>query len=360
MSFKPEQELVLLLSQVVDRNPERAQHLMTRTLDWCYVLGHLLYNRTAAIAHWSLSQSLARPRNFEVNTCLRAVFEHQARRIDTMLPAALEIGSHLENEGVKHAFLKGTILWTTIYPRGTRSSQDIDVLVPSSELGRCGDVLRDLGYVQGSYDPSTNSITPASRNEIIRRRMTTGETAEFVKIAPSGPEALIVDVNHSLDWIPAGSRSSVSDFIERSILIPVEQGQIRSLPKEEFLIHLCIHLFKEARVYNWVESQRDLLLYKFVDIFTYARTQDIDWERFLVLSTEHNLCDGAYVAFKYTKDLLGACAPEELVEALRPNNSTILDEVIDPATQRSYRWTRSLRERFFELRRTSTYLKRQD
>jgi len=39
-----------------------------------------------------------------------------------------------------------------------------------------------------------------------------------------------------------------------------------TLEEKDFLIHLCLHLYKEATTYDWILAKRDLLLYKFSDI----------------------------------------------------------------------------------------------
>ena len=53
--------------------------------------------------------------------------------------------------------------------------------------------------------------------------------------------------------------------------------RIRSLRQDDFFIHLCAHLYKEASTLPWVEMMRDMTLYKYCDI--YMLLNDVSKER---------------------------------------------------------------------------------
>lgn len=54
----------------------------------------------------------------------------------------------------------------TVYQNiGLREFHDVDFLIGQEELSKVTKVLAGLGYIQGHYDVSTNTITPASREE---------------------------------------------------------------------------------------------------------------------------------------------------------------------------------------------------
>ena len=53
-----------------------------------------------------------------------------------------------------------------------------------------------------------------------------------------------------------------------NILIKKEKElSIPTLNDEDFFIHLCTHLYKEATTLPWVQMRRDMTLYKFSDIY---------------------------------------------------------------------------------------------
>ena len=76
---------------------------------------------------------------------------------------------------------------------------------------------------------------------------------------------ICLDVNFSLDARPSTS-SIIEQMLKASVIKRNGNYEYRTLSDVDFLIHLCCHLYKEATTMEWVQSRRDLLLYKFSDI----------------------------------------------------------------------------------------------
>ena len=74
--------------------------------------------------------------------------------------------------------LKGAVLCKK-YPKGYRTSNDIDLLVCPERVTQIGKALIKEGFRQG--DIRNGTFIPASRKEIIESRMTRGETIPYIK-----------------------------------------------------------------------------------------------------------------------------------------------------------------------------------
>ncbi|MDP5274596.1 nucleotidyltransferase family protein [Chengkuizengella axinellae] len=360
MNKTMEQELVLELSQFRDPNQERILHLIQQRLDWAVVLGHLIYNRTAGIAYHVLRKCNAPQFNREFEMGLYLIHEMQSQRTMSHKRSIMKIAEVMKESGIPHAFLKGSILANSIYPMGCRISSDIDILLRAEDLTSCGKVLKDLGFIQGFYDENTKVIKPASRREILNYRMNYGEIVPYQKaVDEPGINLIEVDINFSLDWMAQGTEKAVDNFIQEAEDYDFDGVQkISSLPKEYFLAHLCVHLFKEAAVMNWVEWQRDLGLYKFVDIYGFLTdpSMNLNWDKFIHIMEINNIKDECYYALDYTRTFFPVVNEDVsfigMMNQIKPQNTDYLDQVVDASDESIvYQWKKDLISRFFDMKR---------
>ena len=355
-----EQELVLELVQFRNPNNEKIMSLFKERLDLAEVLGHLSYNRVAGIAYHTLRKIDAPFINREFELSISLIHDIQSHRTASHRKSIISISEGLRMKNIPHAFLKGSILANSIYPSGCRISSDIDILLRTEDLTACGDVLRAMGFVQGDYDDNTKQIKPASRREIINYRVNYGEVKPYLRTTNEpGIRLIEVDLNFSLDWLASGTEQAVDNFIRNSEDYPFEGGYtVSSLAREYFLAHLCVHLFKEAAVLNWVDWQRDLGLYKFVDIYAFLTDPGIaiDWEKLIAVMEENDIVEECYYSFDYTRTFFPSlCAQEPfmaMMARIQPKDTDYLNHVVDPANSAvKYQWKKTLIDRFFDMKR---------
>ncbi|NEW06266.1 nucleotidyltransferase family protein [Paenibacillus sp. SYP-B3998] len=360
MTKSLEQELVLELAQFRNPHKERILELIGQKLDWAEVLGHLVYNRTAGIAYHVLRACSAPSFNREFEFGLSLIHEIQSHRTNSHKTAIKEIALAMNESGIPHAFLKGSILANSVYPLGCRISSDIDILLNAGDLTACGNVLKELGFIQGFHDENENVVIPATRREILNYRMNYGEVVPYRKVVNQpGINLIEIDINFSLDWMAQGTEKAVDDFIQQAEGYHFDEGiQVSSLPKEYFLAHLCVHLFKEAAVLNWVEWQRDLGFYKFVDIYGFLTDShiQIDWDHFVSIITSNNIIRECYYSLSYTRTffpvLNGNESFIEMMNQIEPSDKDYLEQVVDASDATIvYRWKKDLISRFFDMKR---------
>ncbi|HEY0828909.1 MAG TPA: nucleotidyltransferase family protein, partial [Bacilli bacterium] len=298
--------------------------------------------------------------NREFEFVLYLIHQIQEQRTNSHKSYITKVAQAMNESGIPHAFLKGSILAHSIYPIGCRISSDIDILLNANDLTECGKVFKELGFVQGFHDENENVVIPATRRELINYRMNYGEVVPFRKVVDEpGINLIEIDINFSLDWMPQGTEQAVANFIKGAEDYTFADGQkISSLPKEYFLAHLCVHLFKEARVITWVEWQRDLGLYKFIDIYGFLTDSslEINWDLFVNLIKDNHIINECYYSLEYTRTFFPILRENtgfiEMLETIKPENTEYLEQVVDGGDATIiYQWKKDLISRFFDMKR---------
>ena len=300
------------------------------------VFGKLLANRTGPITYASLMKNGLSDRiGREYRTVLRTLFESSLSKNKVYLGQVNYIDSILQSTGIPYAPLKGAVLCPE-YPEGYRSANDIDILISSKDIDTVSAALLSEGFNQGYL--KNGVFREASRAEIVRTRMTRGETVPFFKLTENG--YLEVDINFSFDYM-----SDASHVTER-----VLNGSGR-LGRDDFLIHLCSHLYKEAATLPWIMMGRDMSVYKYVDL--YFLLHDTAYPDLFGRARELGLEKECAFAVAETDELLGV--PPEMSETasdILQNSDDFLHIVKDPAGHKTYIYTeKDIVKRFFSENR---------
>ena len=259
-----EKELFFYLCRFSDVNEDRLNELLDHGAT-PHVLGQLFFNRMQGIAYGVLKNAgLLGKVNREVRNSLAAAHRVNIEKNQSFNYCLQYLSNVLAEQKGKYAMLKGALLCGT-YPAGYRTSNDIDLLVRAKDVTAIGESLSEAGFQQGHV--RNNVFIPATRKEIIESRMMRGETVPYIlEINLPGMKFLEVDINFSLDY-KNGDEELLSDLLDHAKEVRVNGIDIITLSSEDFFIHLCNHLYKEATTYPWVKMKRDMTLYKYCDIY---------------------------------------------------------------------------------------------
>lgn len=324
--------------------------------DWFSVLGFLQYHRIGGL-FYNCAKRLGICLPTKINKALLDIYQFQARRTEYIRQHLTELSQVLIDEKVAHVLLKGSVLSNLtdealIYTDGERVSNDIDILVKPDGISAVSNVLKKLGYIQGTYNAEQNAITPFSRMEILKRRMNRGETAPFLRLTgiPEFP-FMEVDINFSLGNIPGGYQDLLTAMIEERIIY---QGKIElSITNEElFFLHLIMHQFKESNLYFMVERGKDLDLYKLADIYYLWREDLFDKGIFNCLVEKYKVQKevGAVLG------QVGRIFDDESLRYAANQYGDLTPEIIDYNNKRTYIWTVDEKKRLCKSN-ASSYLK---
>ena len=313
------------------------------------VLGKLLLHRMGGIAYGVLREcGLLSAVNREFRTTLYSIYTASCLKNQSFYQSLTLLADCLQDVTVPYAALKGAYL-ADKYPLGYRTSNDIDLLLAPEHVTEISGKLMQAGFKQGYV--RNGIFREASRSEIIYSRMNKGETVPYIlKTNYPFMEFVEIDLNFSLDYKP-----SDGETVKRMLnTYRKTTSELHTLNKEDFFIHLCAHLYKEATTYAWIEMGRDLSLYKFADI--YLLLCEFEAQDYVVLEQrihELGMEQECVYAMLGTEQLFSIRDAGFLscIKRLSQNGTTILDKVIDPARGKEYVYTVDFCTRFFDENR---------
>lgn len=349
-----EKELFFELCKFKNSNKEKLKDLITKGAATPQVLGYLFGNRMAATAYGVMNDNeLTSSVDREFRNSLKNAYLQNKMKNESYFICLKIISEILHSIKDKYVLLKGAYLckW---YPEGYRTSNDVDVLVNTSNVTIVGEMLTEAGFKQGSI--LNDNFIPAKRSEIIYSKMTRGETVPYIKeVNLPFMKYLEVDINYSLDYKNTKG-STVPELIARSSEIIFDDLNIVTLEKYDFFIHLCGHLYKEATTLPWIKMKRDLTLYKFCDL--YALLAEYKNDDFLMLVNRINelkMNDICYFALYMTRELfdLRREGLDSCIRNLKIKEEKVLNSVIAPSEKKVYHYKdKDIRGRFFADDRT--------
>ncbi len=313
------------------------------------VLGQLFFNRMQGVAYGVLKQAnLLQSVNREFRNALQGAYEQNIAKNQSFFRVLGHLNELLAKQNIRYAMLKGAAL-CKLYPPGYRTSNDIDLLICPEDVTAVEKTLTECGFVQGKVQG--DSVVLASRKEIIESKMLRGETVPFIKYAELPCMKYVeVDLNFSLDY-----KNSETDTV--SILLDAASEQtfdgltVRTLSEEDFFLHLCAHLYKEATTLPWVTMKRDMTLYKYCDLYLLLSNMTKEQvDRVFRRAKELHMTNICCFAIAQTAELFVNTPRRVTLKAkaqlnLRPH---FLHTVYDPKEKTEYRYTETdLVKRFF-------------
>ncbi len=347
------QELVLELCKFRHPNAKKIEKLLLAEPDLATVLGYLLQNRVAGIAYATLHKTNTMELTDPVfHRTLRKVYFEQRNRTKAFKDALRKMDKLLTDCRGLYGMLKGTYL-CNIYPEGMRISNDIDLLVEKKNLAKIEEALRNAGLKQGYI--KNGKFVPATRKEIIFAGMMKGETVPYImETGDTAMPYLEIDLNFALGY-KNEAPDRVSTMLSKVVRHNFGNIAIETLDKDDFLIHLCAHLYKEASAYPWVKMGRDLSLYKFTDI--YLLIEDYKKPAFIRLANRMRTagCEKeCWYALSYTKALFDIHNPDldAFLKEYAPDDADLMHKVDCPELKTEMIYTEhDLVKRFFENNR---------
>lgn len=313
------------------------------------VLGQLFFNRMQGVAFGVLKKhGLLSKLNREFSNALNGAYEQNIDKNNSFFACIRELSEVLKQCPFNVAMLKGAIL-CALYPSGFRTSNDIDLMVLPCDVTNLGNLLSACGFCRGNI--RNGEFVPAKRKEIIESKMMRGETVPYVKeVNLPYMKYFEVDINFSLDY-KNSDNYAISQMLERIERKNIGEIQIPTLNKDDFFIHLCVHLYKETTTLPWVEMKRDMTLYKYCDIYMllqdmtesdiekiFQRAKELDMEKTCAFA----ICQSAEL-FDTVNDFAYASAKRMLC-----GDSEFLHTVFSPKEKKVYCYqNKNISDRFF-------------
>jgi hypothetical protein len=364
--FDDETQLVLLLStpRLHDAEVARLRELACRALDWNRVLGMLVLHRTVGLA-WSnmLDHNLTESPQFRPAsslTTLRTLFRSQYLYVREQIARNAALINRFDDEGIPCAIMKGSAVASMAYPRlGMRMFSDNDFLFASDHITAVGSILKELGYIQGDWDPTANMVRPATRRQIMLHPVTSHETYPYELPTPDALilESHCVDVHFSLDLMTSNRNDeAVRELLARRVSVAGnDTGRLWALSPEDMFVFLCVHFQREAVNRREAEWVKDLLLYKATDLLAVmdAPQAPLDFtvvaERANILGFEREV----FFSLTYVEALYPHRVPNGVAEHFRPPGSIDFLHQVTHNGEPVHTWSTTVAERFFDPKRAA-------
>ena len=310
------------------------------------LFGQLVLNKMVGIAFRKLNIRAFNPELRKTLTLLNDEYQNRSAVYKMQLKHLANI---LTNVEFNYSLLKGSFLSTSLYEPGQRVSNDFYILISSEIISRLQKLLIDNGFVQGGVN-SSNKIVPATRREILESRLNFGQTVPFVKIVENSP--LIIDINFSLDF-KASANNIVGEFLNDIVIAIFENVRFKTLSPIKFLLHLACHLYKEATTYDWVVRRRDLMLYKFCDIYMFiCKYGTTEYFSDLVEQIKkYGLEKECYYTFENASIIYPALNEIDVFlkmkESIKPEKIDFMKQIIYPREKKLFKYDMSFTDWFF-------------
>ena len=341
-----EKQLFLELCSFISPNRDKIHDLIEDGAATPELLGNLFSNRMAGVAYGVLKKTdLLSMIDREFRGSLKGALKLNENLNEDFMGCLRYLSAQLDACGVPYALLKGAYLCGK-YPVGYRTSNDIDVLINPEDVGKVSTKLKLAGFRQGYI--KNDKFVEATRQQIIESKMTRGETVPFVKeIKLPCTQYLEVDLNFSLDY-KNSDNDSVRKMLDRTQTMTVRNTKVRTLCPEDFFLHLCAHLYKEATTVPWIKMKRDMTFYKYSDIYMLiSEMSDEAQEKLLVSANNRGLekelayCINSINSFFKMPD-------SKLAEYVNKRQNDDLNYVIAPTEKKLYRYNENdVVKRFF-------------
>lgn len=343
---RKEKELFFELCAFCNPNRKKIERLLNDGAATPEVLGNLFANRMAGVAYHVLKETALLDRldrEFR-NSLSNASLLNEKINTD-FLGCIKYLSTELEECGVSYALLKGAYLCHR-YPKGGRTSNDIDVLIAPEDVGKVSVKLKMAGFKQGHL--KNGVFVPATRQQIIESKMTRGETVPFIKeIKLPFIKNLEVDLNFSLDYKNSNDET-LKEMLSRTRLVPVETAKIRTLDKNDFILHLCAHLYKEAATVPWIGMKRDMTFYKYADLYLMLGALDEGDSKKLISVADHMNLQKEFAYCLTSLDFFFGIENKVLINYLNTIDKTELNIVFAPSEKKEYCYIeQNPKKRFF-------------
>ena len=345
-----EKQLFINLCSFVSPDKDTISCLINKGATTPELLGQLFANRMAGVAYGVLKNTgLLSSVDREFRNSLKGAWMLNEKLNEDFLGCLNYLSNQLDACGVQYALLKGAYL-VGKYPIGYRTSNDIDVLVNSADVGKVSTKLKLAGFKQG-YIRNGNFVE-ATRQQIIESKMTRGETVPFIKeIRLPYIKYLEVDLNFSLDYKNSDT-ASVKKMLDKAQTVTVRNTKVRTLCPEDFLLHLCAHLYKEATTVPWIRMKRDMTFYKYSDIYMLINEMSDEEQDALIIAANES---GLEKELAYCLNSINSffdMPAGKLMNYIDERNNDDLNCVIAPTENKLYCYIeKDISKRFFAKNR---------
>jgi hypothetical protein len=323
---------LLLASVAVLADPSQSPQLgrlLSQPVAWSDLEAWLGANRLSPLFYYVLRSADMRSQvPADVLARLRQGYYLSLLRSDRLDAELERIVPALRAEGIPVMLLKGAALARSVYPSpALRPMDDLDVLIPGSQVAQAVARLEALGY-RPRPDPAGYSARFVQ--QFLGEQMWSRTAAEpgcgqdppgqGAFPAAAAGQQLLVDVHWRLltvEWYRHTARLDVDALWAAARPLDRDGVAAWQLSPEDTLIHLCLHAAIQ-HAYVW-----PALSYVDVDRVVRASDPAVDWELLQRRSAAFRVSLPVYFGLRFAQQYLGTPLPARLLADLAPSRCRV-------------------------------------
>jgi len=303
-TLTPEEQLVLAAMKLKPTavEIERMESLVEEVQDWNYCtrlaidrgIGPLLNHKIPMLgnSHLIPPDAQARLQQSYLRTLARSMRLYEAFR---------EVGTALNNAGIKFVALKGVYLSEALYQDiGLRLFSDIDLLVAVEDGERSLEVLREVGYNQESNQAEYSRFV--------------GGLREIVHYIPLTKGDISIEIHIKLHRTSKYYQLDIPTMLAEAIPVTIYGIPAHVLNPVDFLVHLCIHADKHFRD-GYVQFTG------YTDIINLIAQQPLDFDTFFERCEIHSCWQPFINQLRLLQLFCNASIPDEFQNKMNPTDN---------------------------------------
>lgn len=353
MTFSTEgQVLIGLCRRFLQSDTTDHEPLDLTASQWGTLAYLAAYHRVSAVLGY-YARILGAPRHVAV--LYETYYLYNRERTAAFAREIRDIVHAMETNGIEVLVRKGGYLAYAIYPEAAlREFNDLDLLVRKADTARAADVIRALGYAQGTLSANARTVAPIERRTEVFWRLNASSLPVFIRPAANDfVNHFRVDLRFGLLEPVMQKELPLEDWFAGAGEMHAHGVRARIASREHFLIDVAVHLYREAIALTSVEADKDLRLMRFLDlavIFT-SESARPDVPTLAALVEQYDIGREVYYALHFTDLLFPSAIPSDLLQRLRPADVEYLDQYgeLDHATAT---WPTGFMERLFDTDRS--------
>jgi len=338
-----EKRLILLLCRLTFSEQEKNEikEIVSQKINWMKVFEYSISNKITTLV-WNNLKKLSIQYNIPkyLKNVLKFTELGIQKQNEMYLQQVKDITREFEKNNCVCIPVKGAFFIPNMYKDyRIRYMGDLDFLIRKEDIQTTYKVMEGKGFVQGQYIASQNMIIPMSRKDDITWKLKMSHLYPFVKLIESEYlGAIKCDFRFALD-----DRLN-SEPINEMILS--YDGNL--LPAYRF-IHLCTHLYEEAKKDIYIVLGKDINLIKFCDIREYVLQfmDDSDFETVIGFAERHSLNKAIYYTLWYLNQIYHDGYEQKILERIRVENTDFLYTFGKTDETQTQVWKKNFWERLF-------------
>lgn len=347
-----EEELLILCSrkELSNRGEERIKDILKSDIDLNRLIGLAIRHKVLPlISKHILKLSEGSNLSMQYKRFFEFSYLGNKKRNQALFNELAIVLDHFNNKGIDAIPLKGLVLTPLVYNDfGIRTLNDLDFLITLDLKSKVSNELKEIGYRMGKYDYFAKEFTPLSRKEELLWKMYAGNLFPHVKkVASEYLNYIEVDFSYDVDLNKNYNASKL--LLESSVSTQLLGIRTKILSDLDFLIHICIHLYKEATNVQWILLHADLNLIKFCDLreYTIYISEKLDWTQLGLRAKELGAEEALFYSYYYLDFIYGEKYSEKLQTILEITDRTFLEKYGQFDYEKAKIWRKSFLERFF-------------